>query len=164
MVTNRAAVSCCEHKEMLSVNKTNMIVLKYLGEGICVMAEGIPTKYLRTKQVWECRLTISHESDSCVGMQVPFGKHNTTHWSLGMQVPVRAARPWEPQLYSLQLSNKWTLFLKSLPSSNNNPKSIWTIQFAWNLVNVRSSFVQRNTGGVLWSIITLHFHTQFSKL
>jgi hypothetical protein len=36
MVTNRAAVSCCKHKEMLSVNKTNMIVLKYLGEGICV--------------------------------------------------------------------------------------------------------------------------------
>jgi hypothetical protein len=68
MVTNRAAVSCCKHKEMLSVNKTNMRVLKYL-------AEGIPTKYLRT----ECRLIISHESDSCVGMQVPFGKDNDTH-------------------------------------------------------------------------------------
>lgn len=158
MVTNRAAVSCCKHKEMLSVNETNMRVLKYLGEGI-------PTKYLRTKQVWECRLSISHESDSCVGMQVPFGKHNVTSWSLGIQVPVRAAWPWEPQLYSLQLSNcKCTLFLKILPSSNNNPKSIWTIQFAWNLVNMRSSFVQRNTGGVLRSIITLHFHTQFSKL
>jgi hypothetical protein len=72
VVTNRAAISCCKHKEMLSVNKTNMRALKYLGEGI-------PTKYLRTKQVSECRLAISHESDSCVGMQVPFGKHNVTH-------------------------------------------------------------------------------------